>query len=85
MRLKKSNNYCYCSSWKSDNYTESNTEKKPRINVKKNDRKNKAKRLRATTFVTTKMEDRGITKWGAIEKSQILNFTIAILEESIIE
>ena len=26
-------NYCYCDSWKSDNYTGSNTEKKPRINI----------------------------------------------------
>ena len=48
---------------------ESNTEKKPSINVQ-NQYKKEAKRLRATTFAIAKVE-RAITS-GTIEKSSIL-------------
>ena len=41
--------------------------------MSKTETKNEAKRLRTTTFAIAKLKER-ITKWGAIEKSPILEY-----------
>ena len=51
-------------SWKSDNYMESNIEKKPWTNLQKN----LSKEIKSDNFCYRK-NGRAITKWGAIEKS----------------
>ena len=49
IKSEKNDKYCQ-NSWKSDNYTEGIQGKKPMTNIQ--NRKNKAKRFRATKFTT---------------------------------
>ena len=61
-RASKIDNYSYCDSWKSNNFTESNTEKKQRTNTK-NEAMTKIKKwskitLRAKTIAIANLEDR---------------------------
>ena len=59
----KIDNYCYRNSWKSNNYTESNIEKKPRLNFK-NQYIKWRKEVKSVNFCYCKFGG-AITKWGA--------------------
>ena len=64
-------------SWKSDNYMESNTEKKPWTNLQ-NSYKNLSKKIKSDNFCYRKV-GRAITKWGSNREKS--NIAIAILEK----
>ena len=66
----KRDNYSYCDSWKSDNYTGSNTEKKLRTKIQIRNSK-WSKEVKSNKFCYRNV-GRVITIWGAIENSQLL-------------
>jgi hypothetical protein len=70
LKARKSDNYRYRNSWKSDNYMGSNIQKKPWTNLQ-NLYKNWSKEIKSDNFCYRKV-GRSITKWGAIEKNPIL-------------
>ena len=65
-KSEKSDNYCFCNSWKSDNFMGSNTENKPWTNLQ-NTYNNWSKENKSDNFCYLKV-GRAITKWGAIFK-----------------